>query len=73
MNVVLIERVLSVPGFFRYTWKALGHTEPPTIDYPMLQAITHWAAVLIIGVGLLSDALVAVLDPRIRPGRRRSA
>ena len=73
MNAVLIERVLLVPGFFRYTWKALGHTEPPSIDYPMLQAITLWAAILIIAVGLVSDALVIALDPRVRAGGRRVA
>jgi len=69
-NMVLVERVLSVPGFFRFTWKALGHIEPMpefhTRDYPMLQAMTLWGAFLIIVSGLILDAVLHRLDPRIR-------
>jgi peptide/nickel transport system permease protein len=70
-NMVLVERVLSVPGFFRFTWKALGHVEPidrsiHARDYPMLQALTLWGAVLIIVSSLVLDAVMHRLDPRIR-------
>jgi ABC-type dipeptide/oligopeptide/nickel transport system permease component len=27
LNLVLVERVFSVPGFFQHTWKATGHAE----------------------------------------------
>jgi peptide/nickel transport system permease protein len=67
-NMVLVERVLSVPGFFRFTWKALGHVDQRTIhlrDYPMIQALTLWGAVLIIVSGLILDAVLHRLDPRI--------
>jgi peptide/nickel transport system permease protein len=67
-NMVLVERVLSVPGFFRFTWRALGNVEVPSIhlrDYPMIQALTLWGAVLIIVSGLVLDAVLHRLDPRI--------
>jgi peptide/nickel transport system permease protein len=69
-NMVLVERVLSVPGFFRFTWKALGHVEPidrsiHARDFPMLQALTLWGAVLIIVASVVLDAVVHRLDPRI--------
>jgi peptide/nickel transport system permease protein len=68
-NLILVERTLSVPGFLRHTWKALGNTEkPPVPDFPMLCALTVWGAVLIVVLGLISDAIVPWLDPRIRTG-----
>jgi peptide/nickel transport system permease protein len=68
-NMVLVERVVSFPGFFGFTWRALGHFQtegPHTQDLPMIQALTLWAAVLIIVCGLLLDAVLHRLDPRIR-------
>jgi peptide/nickel transport system permease protein len=66
-NIVLIEQVFSVPGFFQYTWKALGHVEPPgSPDFPMLQALTVWSTAFIVVLGVLTDALLPWLDPRIR-------
>lgn len=68
-NLVLVERTLSVPGFLRHTWKALGNTEKtPVPDFPMLCAMTVWGCVLIVVLGLLADALLPWLDPRIRAG-----
>jgi hypothetical protein len=56
--------------FFRFTWKALGHVEPidrsiHARDFPMLQALTFWGAVLIIVSSLVLDAVMHRLDPRI--------
>jgi peptide/nickel transport system permease protein len=66
-NLVIVERTFSVPGFFRHTWKALGHVDPPEVpDFPMLCALTVWGAVLIVVLGLLTDAVMPWLDPRIR-------
>jgi peptide/nickel transport system permease protein len=68
-NMVLVERVLSVPGFFRYTWRAIGHfrfNEVALPDYTMLCALTLWATVLIIVLGLLADAVLGRIDPRVR-------
>jgi peptide/nickel transport system permease protein len=68
-NLVLVERTLSVPGFFRHTWKALGNVEPPgQPDFPMLCALTVWGCVLIVVLGLISDAVLPWLVPRIRSG-----
>jgi peptide/nickel transport system permease protein len=76
-NLVLVERTLAVPGFLRHTWKALGSMDPGhdrlqdvTIqpDFPMLAGLTVWSCVLIVVLGLISDAVLPRLDPRIRAG-----
>ncbi len=68
LNLVLVEFVLSVPGFFRHTWRAFGKAPgiPPTIDYPTLQAVAVWASVCIVVVGILADLALAARDPRVR-------
>jgi peptide/nickel transport system permease protein len=73
LNVVLVERTLSVPGFFTYTWRATGHPAtvndyPPLPDYPMVAALMLWGAVLTIALSLLFEGAVARLDPRIARG-----
>ncbi len=67
-NMVLVEYVFAVPGFFRHMKRALGQAPgwPPTIDYPTLQALAMWAAVLIVALSLLADLAIVRLDPRIR-------
>jgi peptide/nickel transport system permease protein len=74
-NMVLVEFVFAIPGFFRHLKRALGQapawglTGPagvPTIDIPTLQALALWASVLIVAVGLLADLAIMRLDPRIR-------
>lgn len=64
-NVVLVEFVFSVPGFFRYTKGAVAAP-----DIPMLQAQAVWGAVMIVVVGLLADIALALRDPRIRASGR---
>jgi peptide/nickel transport system permease protein len=68
LNMVLVEFVFAVPGFFKHTWRAFGKSQgyPPAIDYPTLQAIGVWAAILIAIVSILADIAVTALDPRIR-------
>jgi peptide/nickel transport system permease protein len=73
-NMVLIERVFSVPGFFRYTWRAAGHanfsgnvkSNPPVPDFALLCALGLWGAVLLIVVGLIVDGIVSLIDPHVR-------
>lgn len=65
-NLVLVERVLGVPGFFHLLWKAVGHNAESTIDLTTLSAMALWATVLVIGLELLADAVLGRLDPRIR-------
>jgi peptide/nickel transport system permease protein len=65
-NLVLVEWVFSVPGFFFNTKRALGKADPPVIDVPMLQAQAIWGAILIVLLGVLADLVVVRLDPRVR-------
>jgi ABC-type dipeptide/oligopeptide/nickel transport system permease component len=68
-NMVLIERVFSVPGFFRYTWRAAGHAnfgQDPFPDFALLCALGLWGAVLLIVIGLVADAVVSLIDPHVR-------
>jgi peptide/nickel transport system permease protein len=67
--MVLVERVFSFPGFFGFTWRALGNFAPEGIhtrDYPMIQALTLWGAVLIVVSSLILDTVLYRLDPRIQ-------
>jgi peptide/nickel transport system permease protein len=67
-NMVLVEYVFAIPGFFRHTRRALGQAPgwPPSIDIPTLQALALWASVLIVALGLLADLAIVRLDPRVR-------
>lgn len=69
-NMVLVEWVFSVPGFFRHTKRAIGKAVPPVIDIPTLQALALWAAMIIVVVSLLADLALARLDPRVRAAGR---
>jgi hypothetical protein len=66
--MVLVERTLGVPGFFKYTWRAAGHENgsvamrDPVPDFPLLCALALWSAVLLIVLGLIADGI----DPRVR-------
>jgi len=71
-NMVLVEYVCSVPGFFRHMKRALGQAPgwPPGVDIPTLQALALWAPVLIVALSLLADLAIVRVDPRIRSGGR---
>jgi peptide/nickel transport system permease protein len=74
-NMVLVERTLSVPGFFKYTWRASGHANPlrePVPDFPLLCALGLWGAVLLIVMALVADGIVALFDPRVRTSPSRA-
>lgn len=70
INLILVESIFSVPGFFRNTRRATGrvlnHGGDPVSDYPMVQAISMWAAVLIVVLGIAVDLVLGRLDPRLR-------
>jgi peptide/nickel transport system permease protein len=71
LNLILVEHVFSVPGFFTNTYQATGHvlnpqTGDPVNDYTMLQAISIWAALLIVVLGVAVDLVLVRVDPRIR-------
>jgi peptide/nickel transport system permease protein len=77
-NMVLVERTLSVPGFFKYTWRAAGHenlsvaARDPVPDFALLCALGLWGAVLLIVVGLIADGIVSLFDPRVRMSSGRA-
>jgi len=77
LNVILVEFVFTLPGFFRHTWRAFGKAAgyipdgpKPPVDYPTLQAIGVWAAVLVVVVGIFADVAINALDPRVRASGR---
>jgi peptide/nickel transport system permease protein len=74
-NMVLVEFVFTIPGFFRHLKRALGQAPAwgistqagvPIIDIPTMQALALWASVLIVALGLLADLAILRLDPRVR-------
>jgi peptide/nickel transport system permease protein len=71
-NMVLVEFVFFVPGFFGQTKRALGQIPelPPGYDIPMLQGLALWAAAMIVVVSALADLVLVLLDPRVRASGR---
>jgi peptide/nickel transport system permease protein len=69
-NVVLVEWVFSIPGFFRHMRRALGQGGgiDPSPMPEMLQAISLWAAMLIVVMSFLGDLAIMRLDPQVRAG-----
>jgi peptide/nickel transport system permease protein len=65
-NVMLIEQVFAVPGFFHYVWDAIGNNSESAINLPLIITAALWTTVLLIVLGMLADAVVGWLDPRVR-------
>jgi peptide/nickel transport system permease protein len=65
-NVMLVERVFSVPGFFHNVWEAIGHNGESAINLPIITAAALWVAVLLIVLGLVADTILGLLDPKVR-------
>ncbi len=73
INLVLVEHVFSVPGFFQRMWRATGHTDNPDwvfIDYPTLTGLAVWGSIFVVVLGFAMDAVVARLDLRVRAASR---
>ena len=77
INLILVERVFAVQGFFAYTWKATGrsadptsdgfaHGAPPTIDLEMLVGIAIWGSVFVVLLSFAMEFALLRLDPRVR-------
>ena len=81
INLILVERVFSVPGFFVHTWKATGHAEgyldgfrggqSPSIDLEMLVGISIWASVFVVVLSFAMEFALLRLDPRVRTAQQR--
>jgi ABC-type dipeptide/oligopeptide/nickel transport system permease component len=70
-NVVLVDWVWNVPGFWFATRRALDQ-DPffPGIDVPMLKALSLWTALVIVVLSVLADDALGDAGPA-RAGRRR--
>lgn len=74
LNIFLVEYVLNVPGFLRWTKRALGQEDPLLLerhnqlppDIPLLAGIAVWTAVITMAILVLSDLTVIWLDPQHR-------
>ncbi len=66
-NVVLVEWVWNVPGFWFATRRAIDQ-DPffPGIDVPMLKALSLWTALVIVVLSIAVDLMLAAMDPRTR-------
>jgi len=60
-GLVVTETVFNIPGVARYLVEAILSR-----DYPVVQNLVMFIAVVVVGTNLAVDALYAWLDPRIR-------
>jgi peptide/nickel transport system permease protein len=56
----LIEVFFSIPGLGREVYQAVGRS-----DYPVIQAVTIYLAVLTMVINLITDMLYKLVDPRV--------
>jgi peptide/nickel transport system permease protein len=78
INLILVERLFSVPGFFLHTWRATGHTDmpgrrPAFIDYEMLTGIAVWGALFVVVLSFAMDFALSRLDPLVRTAQANQA
>lgn len=66
-GTVLVEQIFGLPGMGQQLLEAVGYR-----DVIVVQAIVSIMSVAVVGAGLVTDLLYAVLDPRIRYGRTSS-
>ena len=60
-NVVVIEQVFGLPGLGSLIFEAVNR-----LDLPLMQALVLVMALLVIVVNLISDVIVAWLNPKVR-------
>jgi peptide/nickel transport system permease protein len=81
INLILVERVFAVQGFFVHTWKATGRATDgyqdgfrggvaPTIDLEMLAGIAIWASVFVVVLSFAMEFALLRLDPRVRTAQQ---
>jgi peptide/nickel transport system permease protein len=58
---IVIESVFALNGIGLLAWNAIQRS-----DFPVLQAIVIFVAVLFVGLNLIADLINGWLDPRIR-------
>jgi peptide/nickel transport system permease protein len=62
-GLIVTETVFNIPGVARFLVEAIRWR-----DYPIVQNLVMFIAVVAVGMNFLIDVLYAVLDPRIRLG-----
>ncbi len=62
-GLIVTETVFNIPGIARFLVEAIQWR-----DYPIVQNLVMFAAVIVVVVNFIVDMLYAVLDPRIRYG-----
>ena len=60
-GAVLTENVFNWPGMGRELTRAIGNR-----DYPLVQGITAFFAMVVVGLSLAIDVVNALIDPRVR-------
>jgi peptide/nickel transport system permease protein len=60
-GAIYVEVVFGLPGLGNEAWLSIGRE-----DWPVLQGIVIFTAVLVIAANLLVDLVYAMLDPRVR-------
>jgi peptide/nickel transport system permease protein len=60
-GLIVTETVFNLPGVARYLVEAIGSR-----DYPVVQNLTMFIAIVVVASNLAVDMLYAWLDPRIR-------
>ena len=60
-GLIVTETVFNIPGVARFLVEAIRWR-----DYPVVQNLVMFIAIVVVGVNFLVDMAYAVLDPRIR-------
>jgi len=61
---IYIEAIFAWPGMGQLLEQSIGWR-----DFPLVQALAVFTAVVVLGINLLTDMTYAVIDPRIRYGK----
>jgi len=61
---IYIEAIFAWPGMGQLLEQSIGWR-----DFPLVQAIAVFTAVVVLGINLLTDMTYAIIDPRIRYGK----
>ncbi len=65
-GTLVIEKVFAINGIGMLLFTSIGSR-----DFPVVQGIALYCAVLVVLVGIAADALLGILDPRLRRGSDR--
>jgi peptide/nickel transport system permease protein len=64
---IVIERVFALPGIGQLMIQAILNR-----DFPLMQAVTLVVGLMVIVIGILTDVVYSLLDPRVAVGRSRA-